>query len=273
MLLQAAEAGELGSVEVLIGAGVDINSSATEYGMTALMSAAANGHLALVSFLLQRGADINAKRHDGLDALALAVFFGHLHVVRELLSRGADLKAKNRFGTSPEVWATARGFHDIARILAEANMADPRETLACRSDESNAPSPELTRAQEPILREANFFDEGLSDKTPSHATETSLIPVQILDDSTEEYEWIMSSTNSSELTIESPASVWTILDDADKERQVQRPNRGTIAESMTAKIAHNGGDIFAPVITPPTALPVEKPLPVATKNSVRLAAL
>lgn len=259
-LVQAAEAGDFGAAEVLIAAGADVNS-ATEHGMTALMTAAANGHLGLVSLLLERGADINAKRYDGLDALGFAVFFGHLHVVRELLGRGADLKAESWFATSPEMWATARGFYDIAQVLTDAKMAKSRETPA-QSDESNAPLPELTGAQEPILSEAFFSDEGLPDEASSHVTPASPTPVR--PDSTYDYEWSMGSIDSSELTIESPVSVWNMTDEAHKENQVQPRKRGTNAEPMAAEVTHNGAGKLAPVITqPPRALPDEKqPFPI-----------
>lgn len=278
-MVEAAKCGDVGTVEVLIAAGVDVNS-ATEHGMTALMSAAANGHLGLVSLLVERGADINAKRCDSLDALALAVFFGHLHVVRELLDRGADLKAKSRFGTSPEMWATTRGFHDIAQILNDAETVNSRESLAHRSDESNAslgfPSPgspaghpcggesgqpawsgassELTGAEEPILPEAFFSDEGFSDETLPDATATSPIPAQITPDSAADDEWTMGSTDSSEVTLESPASVWNLPDEGHQENQVQPRN----------DVPHNGANISAPVIIQrPRTLPVEKqPFPV-----------
>ncbi len=283
-LVQAAERGDVGTVEVLIAAGADVNA-ATQHGMTALMSAAANGHLGLVSLLLERGADINARRYDSLDALALAVFFGHVHVVRELLGRGADLKAKSRFGTSPEMWATARGFYDLAQLLTDAKTANSSETPAHGNDESNEPSrspstgspaghprwpgsgqptsgsgsTELTSAQEPILPETFFSDEGLSDETLSHATEASPIPAQIPLDSTHDDEWTMGSTNSSELTLESPASIWNIPDEAHKENQVPTRNSGTTAEPMVVEVTQNGADIFAPVITQrPRALPVEQ---------------
>lgn len=166
MLVQAAEAGDFGAVEALIGAGVDVNS-ANEHGMTALMAAAANGHLALVSFLLESGADFKAQRYDGFDALALAVFYGRLRIVRELLGRGADPTANDRLGTSPEMWATVRGFHDIAQVLTDAQTINSAEAVVHESEQSTAPSPELMSAQEPVVKEAFFSDQELSDETLS----------------------------------------------------------------------------------------------------------
>ncbi|HET6892583.1 MAG TPA: ankyrin repeat domain-containing protein [Pyrinomonadaceae bacterium] len=173
MLVQAAEAGDFGAVEAFIVAGMDVNS-ANEHGTTALMAAAANGHLALVSFLLQSGADLKAKRHDGFDALALAVFYGRLGTVRELIGRGADPKANDRLGTSPEMWATVRGFHDIAQVLTDAQTIDSAETVAHQSELSSTPSPELISAQEPVVKEAFFSDQELSDETLSQ--EATVLP-------------------------------------------------------------------------------------------------
>src|SRR5439155_18747503 len=76
LLIQAAESGDGTTMEAQLAAGADVNS-ATESGMTILMSADANGHLGIVSLLLERGANVNVKRNDGLTALALAAFFGH----------------------------------------------------------------------------------------------------------------------------------------------------------------------------------------------------
>src|SRR5690349_18387836 len=72
-----------------------------------LTSAAATGDLELVNRLLDLGADLNAKRHDGFTPLLLAAFFGQFDIVRLLVERGADIGITSRFGTSAEMWATA----------------------------------------------------------------------------------------------------------------------------------------------------------------------
>src|SRR5207245_9883599 len=64
LLIQPAESGDGTTMEAQLAAGADVNS-ATESGMTILMSASSNCQLGLVSLLLERGANVKAKRTDG----------------------------------------------------------------------------------------------------------------------------------------------------------------------------------------------------------------
>lgn len=95
-------------------------SSINEHGMTPLMRAAFEGSAGTVRALLDRGAELEAKRTDGLNALSLAAFFGHSQIVWILLEHGADLAATGRAGTLPETWAEVRGFTEISDMIREA---------------------------------------------------------------------------------------------------------------------------------------------------------
>ena len=81
-------------------------------GYTPLLLAADNGHLPVVEYLVERGANIEAKDKvsDVLSfiyspscvsyqyeytPLLLAAMIGHLPVVEYLLEKGADMEAKN----------------------------------------------------------------------------------------------------------------------------------------------------------------------------------
>lgn len=89
-------------------------------GMTPLMHAVcddSDDSVDVVRTLLDRGADINARRNDGFTALALAAFFGRTSIVKLLLERGADVRVVTRFGTSPAMWAKARGFREVVDLL------------------------------------------------------------------------------------------------------------------------------------------------------------
>lgn len=90
-LMQLARLGELRSIQKLFDTGKFNAKSTDEQGITALHWAAINGHHALCHFLIQAGADVNAK---GGDAEATPVLWAskrcNLQVVSLLLANGAD---------------------------------------------------------------------------------------------------------------------------------------------------------------------------------------
>jgi ankyrin repeat protein len=69
--------------------------------------------LRLVDLLIERGAQVNARRRDGMTALHSAAFRGHLRVIRRLLEGGADptirADAGPHAGQSPADTAVAQG--------------------------------------------------------------------------------------------------------------------------------------------------------------------
>ena len=60
-------------------------------GSFPLQLASVYGHLMTVKLLLDKGADANQSRHDGVTALYCASEKDHKDVVRLLLKRGADV--------------------------------------------------------------------------------------------------------------------------------------------------------------------------------------
>ena len=90
-LMQLARLGELRSIQKLFDAGKFTARSTDEQSITALHWAAINGHHALCHFLIQAGADVNAK---GGDAEATPVLWAskrcNLQIVSLLLANGAD---------------------------------------------------------------------------------------------------------------------------------------------------------------------------------------
>jgi len=116
VLWKIAETDNTDQVEALLAGGVDINVGNT-HGTTALMRAASNGRIRMVRSLLNHGADPNKSRNDGFTPLHLAAFFGHAEVVRILLEHGARVDAATRFGTSAQMWASARTFPAVVQVL------------------------------------------------------------------------------------------------------------------------------------------------------------
>ena len=81
--------------------------------------------LALVRLLLENGADVNARRKDGMTALHGAAWRGHAAVVQELLDAGADL-------TIP----AAAGPH-AGQTAADTALSQGHLVLAARLDTPN----------------------------------------------------------------------------------------------------------------------------------------
>ena len=78
--------------------------------------------LSLIDLLLDRGADVNARRRDGMTALHSAAYRGHLRVIRRLVERGADVNARAHdagphAGQSPVDTALAQGQSAAADLL------------------------------------------------------------------------------------------------------------------------------------------------------------
>ncbi|HZJ42620.1 MAG TPA: ankyrin repeat domain-containing protein [Pyrinomonadaceae bacterium] len=141
-LWQIAEAGDLTELDAVLKKGADLNGC-NRNGVSALMRASSAGNHHMVQALLEHGADIHAHRNDGFNAILLATFFGHFKTVRVLVEHGADLDQTTRCGNTPEDWARARAFEEIALYLNDArrNRRTPAPPFFKQSAERPVPKP------------------------------------------------------------------------------------------------------------------------------------
>ncbi len=127
-LADAALNGDLEQVKTLIEKeGVDINAKESEAGATALMWASGYKELEVVQYLINKGADINAKIDNGRTALMWASMKGHLEVVKALVegksgllsmfSKGADINAKTNYGETALILASMKGHLEVVKYL------------------------------------------------------------------------------------------------------------------------------------------------------------
>lgn len=94
-------------------------------GGEALRAAASHGDVAVVGELLAQGVDVDDASEYGATALVLAALNGHPEVVRALLDAGADPDIVDTFyGRSPMGWATLGGFKEVVLMLFVAGSAD-----------------------------------------------------------------------------------------------------------------------------------------------------
>ncbi|CAM9606854.1 unnamed protein product [Chrysoparadoxa australica] len=120
MLSVAAQAGDVGEVEELIGLGSELESRDLDQD-TALIIASEFSHADCALALIRAGADLEARNKLGRSALHKACTGPDLTVVHLLLRHGAEVNTKDSFGYTPLLEAgRSRGGQDCAMALLEA---------------------------------------------------------------------------------------------------------------------------------------------------------
>jgi ankyrin repeat protein len=111
---RAAADGNVRNMRLLQMAGANVNSQSN--CCAPLFLAAGEGRLDAVRYLLDQGADVNARDERGRSALTEAAFYGNASVIKELILRGADMNAVSDEGTALDV-ATNAKHEPVAELL------------------------------------------------------------------------------------------------------------------------------------------------------------
>lgn len=121
-LLAAAENGQLATLRYLVEkVGVDVRSR-TKTRQTALMMACLNGKSDVCRYLLDRGANLNARSVQGGTALMYAAASGNLELVQFLIENGADKQARDGMQRSALVYAKNDA---VKNYLKNAGVQEP----------------------------------------------------------------------------------------------------------------------------------------------------
>lgn len=97
-VLDAAKSGDVGALRALAEAGADLNVRDDAQGWTPLMWAINQGHTEAAVFLIESGADVNAKAETGTTALMVAALRPDGELVNRLLQAQADTTAQEMHG-------------------------------------------------------------------------------------------------------------------------------------------------------------------------------
>lgn len=100
-LWQAAKNGNLAQLKAGFKPGETKLEAHDEKGITPLAWAALAGQTEAAKWLLEKGADVNAKNRDGNTPLHSAAFIGELEVVKLLLEHEANVNVRSQRGETP----------------------------------------------------------------------------------------------------------------------------------------------------------------------------
>ncbi len=127
-IMEASLMGHTAVVEFLHKTGVDINFT-TKSGYTPLMHASLRSdNLEVIQFLLDNGANVNAKALDGSTALMGAAQYGHLSIIELLLKNGASVKDLDNNKYSALSKAAQNGHTQVVEYLVKKGVNIDQKT-------------------------------------------------------------------------------------------------------------------------------------------------
>jgi len=134
-LHEAAAAGDIEQVKLLISKGADVNAK-DKNGWTPLHSAAWYGRKDVAEVLIAKGANINETDVSGQTPLHLAASFGSMFVPELLLAKGANVNARDKAGNTP--LHVAAGYPGASKDFLEFLLAKGADVNA-RNDKGETP--------------------------------------------------------------------------------------------------------------------------------------
>ena len=116
----AARQGNLEKVRTLVDSDPALVAAKDKGGETPLHWAAFSGNVDLVRFLLEKGAEVDARNGRGLTPLAFTALKGRTPAAGLLIERGADVNVRNALNMTPLIIAAEQGSMELVGKLIAA---------------------------------------------------------------------------------------------------------------------------------------------------------
>jgi len=139
ILLLATLATDLGTVQLLLARGADVNVRGPG-GLTPLAWAAFQGSRSIADELLRAGANVHCVDDMGRSALMYAAMMGHRPVVKDLVAASTDLNARDCTGRTALRFATMAGQSAMVSTLLSLGANGSLEPEAPISVANSHPS-------------------------------------------------------------------------------------------------------------------------------------
>lgn len=129
---------EVGVIDMLIQAGIDVNSQDSD-GETALLNTTYNPATRIALRLLELGADVNStNRTSGYSALHFATEYERHEILTDLLNRGADYSRRTESGRTVLHLAAYYSGNKTLSILSNSNLEGLDKALRDRNGKTAA---------------------------------------------------------------------------------------------------------------------------------------
>lgn len=134
-LMFAASNCQYDAIEFLMKKGANPNSH--QQGYSVLMSACAcmkqtqDVQLKCIKLLLDSGANVNMRQHNGMTPLMIACKQGSEKIVEELIKRNADINAQDVLGYTPLIWSVRHSECVEMKIILLLLNAGADATIKC----------------------------------------------------------------------------------------------------------------------------------------------
>lgn len=116
LLSLACSAGYYELAQVLLAMSAQVEDRGQKNDCTPLMEAASAGHVDIIKLLISHNADVNAQSSTGNTPLMYACAGGHVRAVKELLASGANVEDHNENGHTPLMEAASAGHVEVAKV-------------------------------------------------------------------------------------------------------------------------------------------------------------